>query len=68
MDLLSYFKESKFDVNLATKYGKDFPLTEFLEKNKINMKRHTSGVDTTRFKIILNDFNRELLIKNKCEP
>ena len=55
-------------MNLATKYGKDFPLTEFLEKNKINMQKHTSGVDTTRFKIILNDSDRELLIKNKCEP
>ena len=32
------------------------------------MQKHTSGVDTTRFKIILNDSDRELLIKNKCEP
>jgi len=27
------------------------------------MQKHTSGVDTTRFKIILNDSDRELLIK-----
>ncbi len=61
-------RNQKFDVNLATKYGKDFPLTEFLEKNKINMPEHSSETDTTRFKIILNDSDRELLIQNRCEP
>ena len=61
-------RNQKFDVNLSTKYGKDFPLTEFFEKNKINMPEHSSTTDTTRFKIILNDSDRELLIQNRCEP
>ena len=61
-------RNQKFDVNLATKYGKDFPLTEFLEKNKIKIPEHPSETDTTRFKIILNDSDRELLIQNRCEP
>ena len=61
-------RNQKFDVNLATKYGKDFPLTKFLEKNKINMPEHSSETDTTRFKIILYDSDRELLIQNRCEP
>jgi sugar/nucleoside kinase (ribokinase family) len=61
-------RNQKFDVNLATKYGKDFPLTEFLEKNKIKIPEHSSETDTTRFKIILNDSDRELLIQNRCEP
>ena len=61
-------RNQKFDVNLATKFGKDFPLTKFLEKNKINMPVYSSETETTRFKIILNDSDRELLIQNKCEP
>ena len=61
-------RNQKFDVNLVTKYGKDFPLTEFFEKNKINMPEHSSTTGTTRFKIILNDSDRELLIQNRCEP
>ena len=61
-------RNQNFDVNLSTKYGKDFPLIEFFEKNKINMPEHSSKTDTTRFKIILNDSDRELLIQNRCEP
>ena len=61
-------RNQNFDVNLSTKYGKDFPLTDFFEKNKINMPEHSSTTDTTRFKIILNDSDRELLIQNRCEP
>jgi len=32
------------------------------------MPEHSSTTDTTRFKIILNDSDRELLIQNRCEP
>ena len=61
-------RNQKFDVNLGTKYGKDFTLSEFLQENKINMKDSLSDKNTTRFKIILNDSDRELFIQNKCEP
>lgn len=61
-------RNQKFDVNLATKYGEDFPLREFLQQNKINMENSMSTKNTTRFKIILNDSDRELFIQNKCEP
>jgi len=61
-------RNQKFDVNLATKYGEDFPLREFLQQNKINMDNSMSTKNTTRFKIILKDSDRELFIQNKCEP
>ena len=61
-------RNQKFDVNLATKYGEDFPLREFLQQNKINMDNSMSTKNTTRFKIILNDSDRELFIQNRCDP
>ena len=35
-------RNQKFDVNLATKYGEDFTLREFLQQNKINMENTLS--------------------------
>ena len=32
-------RNQRFDVNLVTKYGKDFPLSQFLEKNKISFSQ-----------------------------
>ena len=61
-------RKQKFDVNLSTKYGADFPLTEFLLKNNIGIEDKLSTSDTTRFKIILNDSDRKLFIQNRCEP
>ena len=61
-------RNQKFDVNLITKYGSDFPLTQFLEKNNIKMKNQLSVKGTTRFKIFLNDSDRDLFIENRCEP
>ena len=60
-------QNQRFDVNLVTKYGKDFPLSQFLEKNKIKMQDPLSSENTTRFKIVLNDSDRDLFIENKCE-
>ena len=60
-------RNQRFDVNLVTKYGKDFPLSQFLEKNKIKMQDPLSSENTTRFKIVLNDSDRDLFIENKCE-
>ena len=61
-------RKQKFDVNLSTKYGPDFPLTDSLLENKIRIEDKLSTSDTTRFKIILNDSDRKLFIQNKCEP
>jgi sugar/nucleoside kinase (ribokinase family) len=61
-------RNQKFDVNLVTKYGEDFPLREFLQQNKINMENSMSTKNTTRFKIVLKDSDRELFIQNRCDP
>ena len=61
-------RNQKFDVNLCTKYGQDFPLIDFLQNNKIKMENQLSDKDTTRFKIIINDSDRELFIQKRCEP
>ncbi len=61
-------RKQKFDVNLSTKYGADFPLTDSLLENKICIEDKLSTSDTTRFKIVLNDSDRKLFIQNKCEP
>ena len=61
-------RNQKFDVNLCTKYGQDFPLIDFLQNNKIEMENQLSDKDTTRFKIIINDSDRELFIQKRCEP
>ena len=61
-------RNQKFDVSLETRYGADFPLTDFLLKNKISVENKLSDKDTTRFKIILDHSERELFIQNRCEP
>jgi sugar/nucleoside kinase (ribokinase family) len=61
-------RNQKFDVNLATKYGEDFPLREFLQQNKINSENSMSAKNTTRFKIVLKDSDRDLFIENRCDP
>ena len=61
-------RKQKFDVNLSTKYGADFPLTDSLLENKIRIEDKLSTSDTTRFKIVLNDSDRKLFIQNRCEP
>ena len=61
-------RNQKFNVTLSTKYGIDFPLIDFLEQNKISMKNGLSNDNTTRFKIVLNNSDRELFIQNRCEP
>ena len=61
-------RKQKLDVNISTKYGADFPLTEFLLENNISIEDKLSSSNTTRFKIILNDSDRKLFIQNKCEP
>jgi len=61
-------RNQKFDVSLCTKYGQDFPLIDFLQNNKIEMENQLSDKETTRFKIIISDSDRELFIQKRCEP
>ena len=59
-------RNQKFDVNLCTKYGQDFPLIDFLQNNKIEMpiceqiyKVLFEGVSPR--KVILELMGRELV-------
>lgn len=61
-------KNLKFDVNLYTKFGKDFPHKEYLTKNKINFQNSLSDIPTTRFKILIHGSERTLYLEQKCAP
>ncbi|MEO9308992.1 MAG: PfkB family carbohydrate kinase [Nitrososphaera sp.] len=56
-----------FEVELATKFGKDFTFTEQLQKNKIVFENTPSGKPTTRFRLEINDTDRTLWLKNICD-
>ena len=60
-------KNLKFDVDLYTKFGSDFPLIEQLGNFNIAKNQLLSETKTTRFKILLNDSDRKLFIENKCQ-
>ena len=60
-------KNLKFDVELYTKYGPDFPLSQELENFKILAEQPISEKKTTRFKILLDGSNRRLFIEERCQ-
>ncbi len=60
-------KNLKFDVELHTKFGNDFPFDEYLTKNKINFHDALSKTPTTRFKILVDGSDRILFLEQKCE-
>ncbi|NIP62952.1 MAG: ribokinase [Nitrosopumilaceae archaeon] len=57
----------KFDVELFTKFGHDFP-TSFLKESKISFDNSRSEKKTTRFRIDINGSERTLRLENVCEP
>lgn len=59
-------RKFKFNVDLYTKFGSDFP-EEYLKKNNINIKNSLSTKDTTRFKINVQDSDRVLSLENTCD-
>lgn len=61
-------KKFRFDVDLFTKFGSDFPYEDYLVKNKILFQNSISNLPTTRFKIIIDNSDRTLYLENKCEP
>lgn len=61
-------KNLKFDIDLYTKFGKDFPHEEYLTKNKINFQNALSETPTTKFKILIEGSERTLYLEQKCSP
>ncbi len=61
-------KNLKFDVDLFTKYGSDFPLQQKLLELKISTHDSLSEQKTTRFKIDINGSERRLFLREKCQP
>jgi len=60
-------RQFKFDVDLFTKFGPDFP-KQYLVENKINFTNSESEKNTTKFAISINGSDRNLKIENECEP
>lgn len=60
-------RQFKFEVDLYTKFGKDFP-AHYLSQNKINFKNEATDVPTTRFAIDITGSDRTLKLLNECEP
>jgi sugar/nucleoside kinase (ribokinase family) len=60
-------RQFNFDVDLYTKFGKDFPM-QYLTQNKIHFENALSDKLTTRFAIDITDSDRVLRLLNECEP
>lgn len=60
-------RQLKFDVDLYTKFGKDFPM-QYLTQNKIDFKNTLSEKLTTRFAIDITGSDRTLKLLNECDP
>ena len=61
-------KQFKFDVELVTKFGEDFPYEQYLTKNKIKFENALSEKNTTKFSISILGSDRTLMIENQCAP
>ena len=59
-------RELKFDVDLFTKFGSDFP-KQYLEQNKINLINAESAKNTTKFSISISGTDRTLKLENECD-
>lgn len=61
-------RKLKFDVNLHTKFGPDFPYEDYLVKNNLKYQNAESNRPTTRFTIKLSGSDRTLYLENTCDP
>ena len=59
-------RQFKFDVDLFTKFGSDFP-QQYLLENKIRFDNAQSEKPTTRFAINISGSDRTLKLDNECE-
>jgi len=60
-------RQFKFDVDLFTKFGPDFP-KQYLTENKINFVNSESEKNTTKFAISITGSDRVLKLENECDP
>jgi sugar/nucleoside kinase (ribokinase family) len=60
-------RQFKFDVDLYTKFGSDFP-KQYLIENNINFINSESEKNTTKFVIDIIDSDRTLKLTNQCDP
>ena len=60
-------KNQKFDVDIYTKFGPDFPLRDKLDNFNILTEDPLSQQMTTKFKILLDGAERRLFVQEKCE-
>ena len=60
-------RQFKFDVDLFTKFGKDFP-KQYLTEHKINFTNSESEKNTTKFAISITGYDRTLKLENECQP
>jgi len=60
-------RQFKFDVDLFTKFGPDFP-KQYLTEQKINFGNSESEKNTTKFSISINGSDRTLKLENQCDP
>lgn len=60
-------RELKFDVDLFTKFGPDFP-KQYLTDHKINLVNSESVQNTTKFAISISGSERTLKLENECDP
>ncbi|MGY5148153.1 MAG: PfkB family carbohydrate kinase [Candidatus Nitrosopumilus sp. bin_7KS] len=59
-------RQFKFDVDLYTKFGPDFP-KQYLNDDKINLVDSESQKNTTQFAISITGSDRTLKLENECE-
>ena len=60
-------RQFKFDVDLFTKFGSDFP-KQYLTEQKINLINPDSEKNTTKFAISITGSDRTLTLENECDP
>jgi sugar/nucleoside kinase (ribokinase family) len=59
-------RQFKFDVDLYTKFGPDFP-KQYLDDDKINLVNSESPKNTTKFAISITGSDRTLKLEHECE-
>ncbi len=60
-------RQFKFDVDLFSKFGPDFP-KQYLTEHNINFQNCESTKNTTKFAISITGSDRTLKLENECEP
>lgn len=60
-------RQFKFDVELFTKFGTDFP-KQYLTEHQINFTNAESEKKSTKFSINIDGSDRTLKLENQCDP